>query len=642
MRRVQVLGVLGGVLVLGLGEGCERRDVLTALQKPPPALGLERPTPSLAPVSTKGAGSSIALVKRGERRLALVADADAKVVRMLDTRTDEELHVTPLEGSPSQLVVSGDGRVYVALRDRAEVDVLEVTPDSEPALRVAARVATAEEPTALSLTPDGRSLLVACGWGHALDVFATSTLEHRFRAGLAREPRAVVTSDDGALAYVSHASASLVSVVDLEAPEHEVDAVRLDQPDFQHDGRLQWRQGYALASTEFGVLAPGVTAETGDTTVRTETYGGVGAFSEPAESFAVNVVHPHAPGGRGEGDVPARTIAVGGGNPCLLPRAAAYDPDGQWLLVACQGQDQVLRLDARLAGGAGRQASWQVGGQPTGLAIDPAARAVYVWSQQSHTVTALDLDAYHPAPVAGDDAQHAVVLGPRVEVPGAVALGRELFHRTGDARISSDGRACASCHPDGRDDGLVWATPDGPRQTPTLAGRLAGTAPYGWNGARQTVKQHVTGTLARLGGTGLDDASMDALVAYCMHMDAPPRASDPVTGEDPGSVAAADPLVAEGRDLFESSATGCGSCHMSDGTFTDGNRHDVKSKAKGDPHRRFDTPSLRFVAGTAPYFHDGRYPTLRALLVGSDGKMGHTAKLSSGQLDALEAYLKTL
>ncbi|MGD0527255.1 MAG: hypothetical protein ABSE49_19090 [Polyangiaceae bacterium] len=636
MRSLQVLGVIGGVLVLGLSEGCERGEALMALQKPPPALGLERPTPPLTPVSSKGAGSTIALVKRGDRRLALVADADAKVVRMLDTKSDQELRVTPLDGSPSQLAVSAEGRVYVALRDRAEVDVLEVTPDSEPTLRVAARVSTAEEPTALAL------MLVACGWGHALDVFATSTLEHKLRVGMAREPRAVVASDDGALAYVSHASASVVSVVDLEAPEHEVDAVRLEQPDFQHEGgKLQWRQGYALASTEFGVLAPGVTAETGDTTVRTETYGGVGMFSEPAENFAVNIVHPHAPGGRGEGDVPARTMPVAGGTPCLLPRAAAYDADGQWLLVACQGQDQVLRLDARLSGTSGRQASWQVGGQPTGLAIEPTTRTAYVWSQQSRTVTALDVDAYHPSLVVPGETLHAVALGPQVEVPDAVALGRELFHRTGDSRISSDGRACASCHPDGRDDGLVWATPDGPRQTPTLAGRLAGTAPYGWNGARSTVKQHVTGTLKRLGGTGLDDASMDALVAYCMHMDAPPRTSDHVTGKDP-EAADADPLVAEGRDLFESSTTGCASCHMSDGTFTDGNRHDVKSKAKGDPHRRFDTPSLRFVAGTAPYFHDGRYTTLRALLVGSDGKMGHTAKLSPGQLDALEAYLKTL
>ena len=81
---------------------------------------------------------------------------------------------------------------------------------------------------------------------------------------------------------------------------------------------------------------------------------------------------------------------------------------------------------------------------------------------------------------------------------------------------------------------------------------------------------------------------------------------------------------------------------MSDGTFTDGNRHDVQSKAKGDPQRRFDTPSLRFVAGTAPYFHDGRYPTLRALLLASDGKMGHTSQLSPHEMDALEAYLRSL
>jgi cytochrome c peroxidase len=281
---------------------------------------------------------------------------------------------------------------------------------------------------------------------------------------------------------------------------------------------------------------------------------------------------------------------------------------------------------------------WKVGREPTGLAFDGATRALFVWSQQSHTVTSMDMDAWHPSPAEPEETERVVALGPRVEVPDAVALGRELFHRTGDTHISSDGRACASCHPDGRDDGLVWATPDGPRQTPTLAGRLAGTAPYGWNGARSTLKQHVTGTVKRLGGTGLDDESMDALVAYCMHMDAPPRAAD----EHEAEASPASTLVAEGRELFESSSTGCASCHMADGTFTDGNRHDVKSKAKGDPHRRFDTPSLRFVSGTAPYFHDGRYPTLRALLVGSDGKMGHTAKLSSHDLDALEAYLKTL
>jgi hypothetical protein len=33
---------------------------------------------------------------------------------------------------------------------------------------------------------------------------------------------------------------------------------------------------------------------------------------------------------------------------------------------------------------------------------------------------------------------------------------------------------------------------------------------------------------------------------------------------------------------------------------------------------------------------------MRAVLLGSDGKMGHTAQLSPHQIDALEAYLQTL
>jgi mono/diheme cytochrome c family protein len=356
----------------------------------------------------------------------------------------------------------------------------------------------------------------------------------------------------------------------------------------------------------------------------------------PAENFAVIVVHPHEPDAAGEADAASKQIANGLASGCLLPRAAAYAPRGQWLVVACQGQDAVWRLDARTVNKVSQPTSWHVDGEPSGVAIDADRRQLFVWSQRARTVSSVAVDAYHASHVLPDTdgMVHVAALGPRVDMADAVARGRELFHKTGDPRISSDGRACASCHPDGRDDGLVWATPDGPRQTPTLAGRLAGTAPYGWNGARSTVKKHVTNTLVRLGGTGLDDASMNALVAYCMTMAPPPKPAL--------ETASVDPLVAEGRDLFESSSTGCASCHMSDGTFTDGNRHDVKSKAKGDPKRRFDTPSLRFVAGTAPYFHDGRYATLRALLVGSDGKMGHTRQLSPHELDALEAYLRTL
>jgi hypothetical protein len=54
---------------------------------------------------------------------------------------------------------------------------------------------------------------------------------------------------------------------------------------------------------------------------------------------------------------------------------------------------------------------------------------------------------------------------------------------------------------------------------------------------------------------------------------------------------------------------GTAPCHVpgSDGAFTDKMRHDVGSQSLTDVSKELDTPSLRFVGGTAPYFHDGHY-----------------------------------
>ena len=76
--------------------------------------------------------------------------------------------------------------------------------------------------------------------------------------------------------------------------------------------------------------------------------------------------------------------------------------------------------------------------------------------------------------------------------------------------------------------------------------------------------------------------------------------------------------------------------------LADGLVHEVASRTKGDKTGGFDTPSLRGIGLSAPYFHDGRYATLKDLLLGSRTAMGHTAQLSTADLDALEAYLRTL
>ena len=110
---------------------------------------------------------------------------------------------------------------------------------------------------------------------------------------------------------------------------------------------------------------------------------------------------------------------------------------------------------------------------------------------------------------------------------------------------------------------------------------------------------------------------------------APPRRSAP------------DQRITRGAAIFASEAAGCAGCHRGALT-TDGLPHDVASKTPADAAAIFNTPSLRDVWGTGPYFHDGRYATLRELLVATDGTMGHTKHLSPPDLDSLEAYLGSL
>jgi cytochrome c peroxidase len=220
---------------------------------------------------------------------------------------------------------------------------------------------------------------------------------------------------------------------------------------------------------------------------------------------------------------------------------------------------------------------------------------------------------------------------PKHAVPIGLALGRLLFHAVGDARISHDGRACASCHPDGRDDALTWATPEGPRRSIMLAGRVDATSPYSWTGREKTLKEHLDITFDRLHGAGgLRSLELDALAEYVSALRPPVH----LPKEEPAK-------VARGAQLFASKEVGCASCHAGS-MATDNQHHDVQSKTQLDKGAVFNTPTLKFVAGTGPYFHDGRYKTLKELFRATDGKMGHTGQLSDDDVDALEAYVRTL
>ncbi|HSO33040.1 MAG TPA: cytochrome C peroxidase, partial [Labilithrix sp.] len=503
------------------------------------------------PLGRTGSGATLALARIAGRKVALVADEDAKALLTIDVESRTQLAETPLGAIPGQVYVGVDGRVFVTLRDKAQVAVLTAESATSP-LTARCAVTTPAEPIAVAGTADDGTIVVTSGWGSKLTAYDGKTLAQRFDAKLAREPRSVVVSDDGKTAFVSHAVGSIMSVVDLEGPRHETKQVALRgfgpgelkqvearrreieaakakdpaagaelQKTFDSDEAKKERQGrpscqgFALAKSSAvpgRIFAPEVAVDPGDPERRPDGYGDENSPTE-APSIAVVDEDKRAPLPSsltlGRETMLARRGGSEARDPhpdCLLPRAAAIDPKTKSLLVTCYGIDSVIAYDASSGNPlTSERRRWTVGSGPSGIVIDGEKHRAVVWSQFDRTLTTFPIggtelvdDRTSPSLV-----QKTAMAPLAQKLPAEYALGRILFHAAGDLRISSDGRACASCHPDGRDDAITWATPEGPRRSILLAGRVTRTAPYSWNGNETTLHNHLGNTFDRLSGKGL-------------------------------------------------------------------------------------------------------------------------------------------
>jgi cytochrome c peroxidase len=266
------------------------------------------------------------------------------------------------------------------------------------------------------------------------------------------------------------------------------------------------------------------------------------------------------------------------------------------------------------------------------VAIDAENKRLVSFSQLDGALSLVGLDAFAGGSKdAGAPVTETIKLLRSSGLTEAATMGRRLFVSGGDPRIAKDGRACSSCHPDGRDDGLVWSTPDGPRQTIMLAGRVNRHGPFGWLGKHATLQVHMTTTMKNLKGTGLEAGEQDALAAYLVSLKGPVQKWRALSDEE-----------SHGRDIFNSGDAQCASCHAEKTGFTDHDTHDVRSATASDQAKAFLVPSLANVGGSAPYFHDGRFATLDDLIEKCDGSMGATKQLDSNDKKALAAYLRTL
>ena len=135
-------------------------------------------------------------------------------------------------------------------------------------------------------------------------------------------------------------------------------------------------------------------------------------------------------------------------------------------------------------GDATRVLTIEVGKNPRGVVVNNADTRAYVYNFISKDVSVVDLTASPEAetgriqsadlPAAGSDAAKFLA-------------GNELFHTSRgefdegvSERMSNEGwQACASCHPDGLSDGVVWAFGAGPRKSVPLNGTFSLANPTG-------------------------------------------------------------------------------------------------------------------------------------------------------------------
>jgi hypothetical protein len=203
--------------------------------------------------------------------------------------------------------------------------------------------------------------------------------------------------------------------------------------------------------------------------------------------------------------------------------------------------------------------------------------------------------------------------------------GHILFHAN-----SGGGLACASCHPEGHEDGRVWTFQcEGTRRTQDLGGGLSGTEPFHWNGDLGTFPKLVdTVFVGRMSGPPLTREQTAAALSWVNRVPAHAPLRPP-----------ADPVVARGKALFESQAVGCATCHTGP-LLTNNTSVDVHTDGK------FQVPSLRGVSGRAPFMHDGCAPTLAArfsnTICGGGDAHGKTSQLTPAQLSDLVGYLESL
>lgn len=595
-----------------MGPAPEDTEVVRAAVTPPPI-----------------SGGTLLLVDEG--RVAVAADPDRDLVHVVDLTQGTVLHTIELQpgDEPGRLVQDDAGIVHVVARRSGAVVDIRYSPGV-----VERRRPVCANPRGIAYDAPNDSLHVACAGGQLVTLPAGGGEPTR-RIQVAPDLRDVLWTDEGLA--VTRFRAAQVLLLDDKGAVTETQSLpvlhRLKSEDGEtFDDRLHpntaWRTvptpdgGWLMlhqvsTERELFIARPGEDGGHGDDGFGDSGGGGEGGYSGGgAGSICTAVAHPVLTMGKEALSTRSSPLLLG----AVLPVDAAISPNGERVAMAVAGSSERSHSPMGVAwvptdrmttdqdtGCETPQLVPVPEGQYTAVAIDGRGWIVAQGRAPARVVRVDPNDPEHPEVV---------------ELPGEAPAdtGHDLFHLD-----AGGGLACATCHPEGGDDGQVWRFANiGPRHTPALAVGLEGTAPFHWEGdlldMRALVDEVHTG---RMGGEPMSDPRVDALEAYLYALPIPAPIRH--RGES---------AVDRGAALFRDWA--CGECHAGEAMAG------TRNVSLGFDYS-LQIPPLRGIALHPPYMHDGRAPDLRAAVLDMLARTQPDRPTpADDEVDAMVAYLESL
>ncbi|MCP4686533.1 MAG: c-type cytochrome, partial [Desulfobacterales bacterium] len=501
-------------------------------------------------------------------------------------------------------------------------------------------VPVGRRPYGVVVDPSGAVIYVAEQGADRIRALDAGTMATREVFSTPDRPSGMAVSHDGKTLYITHLLLNFISVLHFESPGVKAKSTRRDANHslgaiaLWPDSNLA--QSIVLSPDGLKAYIPHTRSNTANRALTFDTT----VF--PIVSVIDLATGAHLTGGH----ISLETIDPPGVG---LPFDAAISPDGGsvWVVNAASNDVTVVDAATRL-----RLAHVEVGDNPRGIVFNPDGTRVYVNNTLAGTVSVIDAATYTVL---------RTVAVTEIPLPPLLLTGKRLFHTSHDPRMSqAQWISCNTCHFEGEHDGRTWFFGfAGPRNTTSLLGMIQ-TYPLRWSGEWDESADGEFATRRENFGSGLISGEMnctlfppdcvsphppnqgrsddlDALAAFMDSLEIPLSPAH----------AAGQPLSeaeARGKALFDSAALDCAQCHPAP-LYTDHRMHDVGTTTADEKiGPEYDTPSLRGLYDSAPYFHDGGAATLYDALTYPTTGSEHDVRgrLSEELIQDLIAFLMAL